>query len=66
MGISFNLEDKKIVIIAALTQLIQQLICNMTVVALPQIAEDLNFNIDMMMWVNLIYMFFSCFLYSRR
>ena len=56
MGISFNLEDKKIVIVAALTQLIQQLICNMTVVALPQIAEDLNFNIDMMMWVNLIYL----------
>jgi len=28
----------------------------MTVVALPQIAEDLNFNIDMMMWVNLIYL----------
>ena len=55
MGIYFNLEDKKIVIVAALTQLIQQLICNMTVVALPQIAEDLNFNIDMMMWVNLIY-----------
>jgi len=26
MGISFNLEDKKIVIVAALTQLIQQLI----------------------------------------
>ena len=52
----FNLEDKIIVIIAALSQLIQQLICNMTVVALPQIAIDLNFNIDMMMWVNLIYL----------
>lgn len=56
MGISFNLEDKKIVIVAALSQLIEQLICNMTVVALPQIAVDLNFNIDMMMWVNLIYL----------
>ena len=52
----FNLEDKIIVIIAALSQLIEQLICNMTVVALPQIAVDLNFNIDMMMWVNLIYL----------
>lgn len=56
MGISFTLEDKKIVIVAALTQLIEQLICNMTVVALPQIAVDLNFNIDMMMWVNMIYL----------
>ena len=52
-----NLSEKNIIIfIAAISQLIQQLIANMTVVALPNILVDLNFTADSIMWVNLIYL----------
>ena len=52
-----NLSEKNIIIIIAATaQLIQQLIANMTVVALPNILNDLNFTADSIMWVNLIYL----------
>lgn len=33
-----------------------QLIANMTIVALPNISESLNFSADIIMWVNLIYL----------
>ena len=36
--------------------MIIQLIANMTVVALPDISETLNFSADIIMWVNLIYL----------
>ncbi len=49
-------ERNLIIIIAALAQLIQQLIANMTVVALPEILIDLNLTADSIMWVNLIYL----------
>ena len=45
-----------IIIIAALSQLTQQLIANMTVVALPDIIIDLNFHAGNILWVNLIYL----------
>lgn len=39
-------EEKIILIIVALTQLIMQVIANMTVVALPNISMDLSFSAD--------------------
>lgn len=52
-----NISEKKvIVLVAAIAQLIQQLIANMTIVALPQILIDFNFSSDTIMWVNLIYL----------
>lgn len=52
-----NISEKSlIIIIAAIAQLLQQLIANMTVVALPDIIIDLNFTADTIMWVNLIYL----------
>ena len=51
-----NSEKKFIIFVAALAQLIQQLIANMTVVALPNILIDFNFSSETIMWVNLIYL----------
>lgn len=45
-----------VVIAAALCQFLQQLIANLTVVALPSITHDLNFAADTILWVNLIYL----------
>ena len=45
-----------VVTVAALSQFIQQLIANITVVALPQMYVDLNFSPDTILWVNLIYL----------
>jgi len=45
-----------IVVAAALCQFLQQLIANITVVALPSITYDLNFAADTILWVNLIYL----------
>lgn len=54
---TINLSERNIIIIvAALCQLIQQLIANMTVVALPDIIVELNFSADTIIWVNLIYL----------
>lgn len=53
----FNLSAKnKIIILAAISQLIQQLIANMTVIALPDIIIDLKFTAGNILWVNLIYL----------
>ena len=49
-------ENKLIIIVVALAQFIQQLIANITVVALPNIIIDLNFSADTILWVNLIYL----------
>ena len=49
-------QTKLIIFIAALAQLIQQLIANMVVVALPKILIDFDFTPDTIMWVNLIYL----------
>lgn len=49
-------ETSYVVIAAALCQFIQQLIANITVVALPKIAYDLNFAADTILGVNLIYL----------
>lgn len=55
--IKINISEKKIIIfVAALAQLIQQLIANMTVVSLPQMFIDFNFTSNTIMWVNLIYL----------
>ena len=52
-----NLSEKTLIIsIAAIAQLTQQLIANMTVIALPKIILDLNFTADNIIWVNLIYL----------
>ncbi|WP_296890391.1 MFS transporter [uncultured Methanobrevibacter sp.] len=52
-----NISEKKLIVfVAAIAQLIQQLIANMTVVALPQILIDFNFSSETIMWVNLIYL----------
>ena len=54
---TINLSEKNlIIIITALAQLIQQLIANMTVVALPNMLIDLNLTADSIIWVNLIYL----------
>ena len=49
-------EKSYIIIIAATAQLLEQMIANMTVVALPEILNDLNFTASNIMWVNLIYL----------
>lgn len=49
-------EKSYIIIIASIAQLLQQLIANMTVVALPEILNDLNFTASTIIWVNLIYL----------
>ena len=52
-----NISEKKVIVfVAALAQLIQQLIANMTVVALPNMLIDFNFTSDTIMWINLIYL----------
>lgn len=52
-----NISEKRLIVfVAAIAQLIQQLIANMTIVALPQILIDFNFSSDTIMWVNLIYL----------
>ena len=52
-----NISEKKIIVfVAALAQLIQQLIANMTVVALPNMLIDFNFSSETIMWINLIYL----------
>ena len=54
---TINLSEKNlIIIISAIAQLIQQLIANMTVVALPNMLIDLNLTADSIIWVNLIYL----------
>ena len=40
----------------AVSQLIIQLIANMTVIALPDIAAELNFSAEALLWVNIIYL----------
>ncbi|WP_405276502.1 MFS transporter [Methanobrevibacter sp.] len=42
--------------VAAASQLLIQLIANMTVIALPDIAIELNFSAEALLWVNIIYM----------
>lgn len=55
--IIFNIKKERLtLIVAAVAQLIMQLIANMTVVALPKISSNLNFSAEMLMWVNLIYL----------
>lgn len=55
-GIFIKIDEKKlIIIIAATSQLIIQLIANMTIVSLPSVSGDLNFAAEIIMWVNLVY-----------
>ena len=55
--IIFKISDKKsTLIVVAISQLIIQLIANMTVIALPGIAIELNFSAEAILWVNIIYM----------
>ena len=56
-GIIINIsESRYALIIAAIAQLIVQLIANMTVVALPRISKTLSFSAEILMWVNLVYL----------
>ena len=60
----FNLSAKnKIIILAAISQLIQQLIANMTVIALPDIIIDLKFTAGNIMGESDISMCSGSFLY---
>ena len=55
--IIFKLSQKKAtLIVVAVSQLIIQLIANMTVIALPDIANELNFSAEAILWVNRIYL----------
>ena len=55
--IIFKLSQKKAtLIVVAVSQLIIQLIANMTVIALPDIANELNFSAEAILWVNIIYL----------
>ncbi|WP_405290211.1 MFS transporter [Methanobrevibacter sp.] len=55
--IIFKISQKKsTLIVAAASQLLIQLIANMTVIALPDIAIELNFSAEALLWVNIIYM----------
>ena len=55
--IIFKLSQKKAtLIVVAVSQLIIQLIANMTVIALPDIAAELNFSAEALLWVNIIYL----------
>ena len=55
--IIFKISQKKsTLIVAAASQLLIQLIANMTVIALPDIAAELNFSAEALLWVNIIYM----------
>ncbi len=54
---TINISEKKLIItVAAIAQLIQQLIANMTIIALPNILVDFNFPSQDIMWINLIYL----------
>ena len=56
-GDSINIQETKLtLIIAASSQLIMQLIANMTVVALPEISMNLDFSAEILLWGNLIYL----------
>ena len=55
--IIFKISQKKsTLIVVAVSQLIIQLIANMTVIALPDIAAELNFSAEALLWVNIIYL----------
>ena len=55
--IIFKVSQKKsTLIVAAASQLLIQLIANMTVIALPDIAVELNFSAEALLWVNTIYL----------
>lgn len=55
--IIFKISEKKsVLIIVAVSQLIVQLIANMTVIALPDIAIELYFSAETLLWVNIIYL----------
>ena len=43
-------------LVAAIAQLIMQIIANMTIVALPDISSNLNFSAETLLWINLIYL----------
>lgn len=49
-------EAKLLLIIAALSQLFQQMIANMATVIIPEISMELNINADMQLWINLAYL----------
>ncbi|WP_407462749.1 MFS transporter [Methanobrevibacter sp.] len=44
------------IIVAAIAQLVTQLIANMTVIALPDISLELSFSAETILWINLIYL----------
>lgn len=55
--IIFKVSQKKsTLIVAVASQLLIQLIANMTVIALPDIAVELNFSAEALLWVNIIYL----------
>ena len=55
--IVINISQTKLtLIVAATSQLLIQLIANMTVVALPEISLNLNLSAEAIMWINLIYL----------
>lgn len=56
-GIIINISQTKLtLIVAAASQLLIQLIANMTVVALPEISLNLDLSAEAIMWINLIYL----------